>query len=625
MAGLASGLAVTYPTEAVIEATTPEVVRKKSLDGDYGIQERVYGIAARTKPGVTFEEYTFWAEIEREMEREENRKYQAARGPTTFTSLLKNRFSHGVHHENKVALEKEEAEKSSRALQATEESDQIVGKDEKAPTAIVAAPPPDFDSSLRVTDAEWRTAARALRTASWGTICFLVTTDILGWSSCPFVFASVGFGPGVALYVVFGIFAGISGWAIWKTFMGLDSSRYPMMSFGDPFFRIYGPKTRHFINIMQSIQQFLSVAVLILGNGTVLAEVASNKICFIVCMLICMIIGMVSGLMRSLQHVGWLANLCVWMNIISFIIIMVASSNYPIYYPAVTKSTLIKTIEPVKTFAGPPPDAYQMQAYGFAAQFNGVDSMVYAYSGAIIFVAFLAEMRHPWDFWKGIFLAQTFICFVYILFGAFVYSQYGQYSASTIGTVIQPFALQTVGNVIGLITGLIACLLYFNIGMKTVYLEVFQEILHFPPITTKKGQLVWCGLGPCYWIIAFVLAASVPNLNAIVGLVGGLFSLNFTYSIPAIMFLGYNVTRNASLPGEGFDPKTEVTTRHDAGYKRWVRGFKKQWWLNTIMALYFMAGLACSGMGSWAAIEGAIAVFGPGGTVATSWGCAAPV
>jgi hypothetical protein len=43
-----------------------------------------------------------------------------------------------------------------------------------------------------------------------------------------------------------------------------------------------------------------------------------------------------------------------------------------------------------------------------------------SYVGALLFIAFLAEMRHPWDFWKGMLCAQVFICFVYILFGAFV-------------------------------------------------------------------------------------------------------------------------------------------------------------------------------------------------------------
>lgn len=74
------------------------------------------------------------------------------------------------------------------------------------------------------------------------------------------------------------------------------------------------------------------------------------------------------------------------------------------------------------TFAGPPPAQYQQQVVGFASQFGAVNVMVYAYSGALIFVAFLAEMRHPWDFWKGLLMAQTFICVVYVFFGAYVSS-----------------------------------------------------------------------------------------------------------------------------------------------------------------------------------------------------------
>lgn len=43
-----------------------------------------------------------------------------------------------------------------------------------------------------------------------------------------------------------------------------------------------------------------------------------------------------------------------------------------------------------------------------------------AYSGALLFVAFLSEMRQPLDFWKAVFLAQAFITVVYVFFGAFV-------------------------------------------------------------------------------------------------------------------------------------------------------------------------------------------------------------
>src|SRR3984957_9163963 len=132
--------------------------------------------------------------------------------------------------------------------------------------------------------------------------------------------------------------------------------------------------------------------------------------------------------------------------------------------------------------------------------------------------------------------------------------------------------------------------------MKTVYIEVFQEVFHFPEITTKKGRWMWYGLGPLYWIIAFIVAAAVPNINGISGLVGALLILNFTYTFPAILYIGYRCQVDAALPGEGFDPATGITTRHDSGLKRWIRGYSKNWHVNILNTIYFLGGLATSGM-----------------------------
>jgi len=93
-----------------------------------------------------------------------------------------------------------------------------------------------------------------------------------------------------------------------------------LQSFGDPFYRIYGPKWRHFINVAQALQQFMTVAVLILGSGTIIAQLSNEKICFIVCLLIFTIVGIMFGSIRSLQRIGWLANLLVWLNVACFIV-----------------------------------------------------------------------------------------------------------------------------------------------------------------------------------------------------------------------------------------------------------------------------------------------------------------
>lgn len=227
-------------------------------------------------------------------------EYNAERGPNTVLSILKGRFSKGVHHDRAKKLAAEQAKQS----QTLEKEVQPI------------SPPAN-----NVTDTEWRTAARALKTASWGTIFYVMTTDILGFASTPSVFSSVGYGPGVALYVIFGLAAGASGIMIWRTFLGLDSCRYPMLSFGDPFYRTCGPKTRHFINVTQSIQMFFSVAVLTLGQAQVLYQLAKNNICFVAAMIVIMVIGMISGSIRSLQRLGWLCNASVWMNVITFFLV----------------------------------------------------------------------------------------------------------------------------------------------------------------------------------------------------------------------------------------------------------------------------------------------------------------
>lgn len=167
--------------------------------------------------------------------------------------------------------------------------------------------------------------------------------------------------------------------------------------------------------------------------------------------------------------------------------------------------------------------------------------------------------------------------------------------------------------------------MYFNIGMKTIYIEVFQQVFNFPSIVTKKGRWMWYALGPVYWIVAFIVAASVPNLNGISGIVGALLILNFTYTFPAILCVGYYCQIGAALPEEGFDPSTRITTRLDHGWRRWVRGFMKYWYINIASVIYFCGGLATSGMGSWAAVEALIQFFTGKSSIATSWGCAVPV
>ena len=106
---------------------------------------------------------------------------------------------------------------------------------------------------------------------------YLITTDILGPYNVPLAISQMGYGPGFALYTSLGGLAAYSAVQLWQMFMGLDSTRYPLRNYGDLAFRVYGPIARQGVNILQSFQFFLNVALIIESSGQGLGQMTAGK------------------------------------------------------------------------------------------------------------------------------------------------------------------------------------------------------------------------------------------------------------------------------------------------------------------------------------------------------------
>ncbi|KAF5505140.1 N amino acid transport system protein [Colletotrichum siamense] len=564
-------------------------------------------------PNVTFEEYLYWASITRAEEQEANARYVQARGPVTIKSVIKDRFRKGDEHG--------QYESSGGAPDTREKS---IGSDK---TLV----PPGEGVVGSVTQEEWKTASRAMRTAGWGAIFYLITTDILGPFSTPWAFAQMGYGPGVALYTVFGIMSLYSGWILYKSFLGLDSDRYPLKGYGDLYFRVFGTWARHAINFAQGLQLMLFVAVLILGNGQSISQISKGPnggagICFVACLIIFMAAGFILGQIRTLQRFSWIANLAVWVNLLIIFICMGVVAHSPPNFAA-TKASFGDAFGPgpIHTYAGTPPNGMASGGSGFSASLNGLNQAVYSYGGCLIFAAFMSEMRHPMDFWKALLLGEVFIYSIYLMFGIYVYSFQGQYSFNPVIQGLSPYAWQTATNVLSLITGLIAAGLYGNIGMKVLYVEFLQGVFGAPPLTASAGKMLWAAVIPVYWVIAFIVGAAVPQFSLVSGFIGALFILSFTYTLPALLGLGYWIRKDAMLPGEErFDPATGIYHYVDGGFWRYWRGFMRKPLFNSWNIFYMLGGMVTTALGMYSSIEGLIEAFN-GKSQATSFGCASPV
>ncbi|EIW74194.1 hypothetical protein CONPUDRAFT_85946 [Coniophora puteana RWD-64-598 SS2] len=528
---------------------------------------------------INLETYMYWAKIRREEE-----KADTTAGPANpwlrFFSMKKSAPTHETASESP--------------------SDEKKEKGSDTGSAVISA-------------GEYRHASGALRTASWGSVFYLITTDILGPYSAPFAFQQVGYGPGVATFIGFGLMAAYSGACLWWMFMKVDSTKYPARTFGDLGYRLLGSGFRHLCNILQSLQLIFNVGIIILGNGQGLSQMAKFQLCFSVCNLVWMLAGMILGQVRTLAKFGWLASLSIWMNVLVLIMTMASvAHSLPNYIGSGLDAA------PVITQA--------INRQPFEPQLNGIMQIVFSYGGAMIFTEFMSEMRKPMDFWKAMACAQVFITFVYMFFGIFVYAYQGQFTMNPANQGISAYGLQTATNAISLTAGLIAAALYGNIGIKIFYQNIFVNLLKFPQHSSPKGKWIFAVAVLVYWSLAFVIGSAIPQFSNISSLIAAACIFQFTYTFPAIMILAYSMQVDAIEGDREYDPANPHGSRVDTWRQasRWKRALKKNILFKAFNFLVFFACLAAVGLAMYSSITAIKAGFATDGS-ATSFGCKSPV
>jgi len=332
-------------------------------------------------------------------------------------------------------------------------------------------------------------------------------------------------------------------------------------------------------------------------------------------MVIWTIAGMITGQIRSLKNFGWLAHCSIWLNILVLFMTMgIVAHSAPNY--AAAMASLGVSPGPVQTVA--------INHQSFKPQIVGVMQIVYSYGGAMLFTEFMAEMRRPHDFIKAMAFAQGFIFVVYMMFGIFVYAYQGQFVINPANQGISTYGWQTVTNVLSLVAALIAAVLYGNIGIKVIYINIIEDLLGGPKMKTRAGRIGWILLVPAYWTLAFLVGSGVPQLSNISALVAALCILQFTYTFPPLLMLGFTVMTDALKADPAYQPGVEVS-RIDTwrDMSRWKRGLGRFWYIKLFNFLLFLASMATAGLGSYSSIEGIKAAFKI--SSATAFGCNSPV
>ena len=150
-----------------------------------------------------------------------------------------------------------------------------------------------------------------------------------------------------------------------------------------------------------------------------------------------------------------------------------------------------------------------------------------------------------------------------------------------------------------------------------------MDYFNFPNLGSHAGKICWIVVVPCYWAVAFIIASAVPQVSNLSGFIAAACILQFSYTFPPMLHVGYKIKLGALQSGEGFDPASGQTVRLDGGVKRWMRGYKQYWMLNTFNMIFMLGSLTTAVLGIYSSILGMKESYAS--NASTSFGCDSPV
>jgi hypothetical protein len=126
---------------------------------------------------------------------------------------------------------------------------------------------------------------------------------------------------------------------------------------------------------------------------------------------------------------------------------------------------------------------------------------------------------------------------------------------------------------------------------------------------------------------AFIVGSAIPQVQTITGLIAAISIMQFTYSFPPLLRLGYDIITDAMAADGAYVPGCGAQFRADtwSNWSRWKRGlFGGRVVFKTFNLIIFLGGMAMACLGMWGAGKQIQATFQSSGAP-TSFGCKSPL
>ncbi|KAH8664199.1 transmembrane amino acid transporter protein-domain-containing protein [Xylariales sp. PMI_506] len=344
----------------------------------------------------------------------------------------------------------------------------------------------------------------------------IAETVSLGILSLPAVVANLGLAPGIVLIIVMGLLSTYSGMV-----MGEFRSKYPwVQSFGDA-----GEVLGRSIGMGRFFQEFLGWAqtifqVFVMGSHLLTWTICLNTLtdsstCTIVWAVVGLAIFFILNQPRTLHLAGYY----------SF-------ASFASIFTAVMMTVIDVAIErPIGSAS-----IEVSRQLGFTSAFLSVTNIAVAFSGHSCFFSVISEFKKPEDWPKALAMLQICDTTLYLIASIVIYIYVGPDVPSPALTAAGSVLMRKIIWGIAIPTIIIAGVIYGHVAAKYIFVRVFAGTKHIVKRTTL-GVVGWVGITAGVWVIAFVIAESIPVFSNLLGLLCALFASWFSYGIPGILWM----------------------------------------------------------------------------------------
>ncbi|KAI0526495.1 amino acid transporter [Xylaria bambusicola] len=316
--------------------------------------------------------------------------------------------------------------------------------------------------------------------------------------------------------------------------------------------------------------------------------------------LIVAIISWIASLPRTfsvLSHLGTGSAVFTFVSVL-LAVIFAAIESHPAGYSA--EAVTDPSTGKVMPSGAPIVTAIPLVTTTFVSGLNAFLNISYTLIGQITLPSFIAEMKEPKDFPKALWACTIAEIIVFTIVGATVYAYTGnQYMTSPAFGSLQPIYKKVAFSFM-VPTIIFLGVLYASVSARFVFLRIFHNSRHKNE-NTIVGWATWAGILLVTWLLAFVIANSIPFFSSLLSLLSSLFDSFFGF-----IFWGVAYFRMRKADGA-------VSLLRDRTFRGWFEGI-----LNIIIIL---TGLFFLTAGTYATIQGIIDEY-EAGTVGRPFSCA---